>query len=310
MHFLAIEIGGSKLQLFIGTGSGEILDRRRFSVDRAAGGGGIRAQIAAALPELLSRWEPRAIGVGYGGPVDWRTGQIVKSHHLAGWDSFPLGEWLASLSHLPVFVENDANVAALGEALHGAGSECSPVFYVTLGSGVGGGLVAEGRIIHGAPPGEAEIGHVRLDRSGTIVEDRCSGWGVDRRIREEVSRAAQESALAALVRAAPPSCEARHLGPALAAGDPLASRILRECAEDLAFALSHVAHLLHPAIVVLGGGLSLLGEPLRAAVEEALPRFVMDVFQPGPRIALARLREDAVPVGALCLAAVAVESDE
>jgi glucokinase len=96
--------------------------------------------------------------------------------------------------------------------------------------------------------------------------------------------------------------EAKFLSVALAQKDPLAAAILEETAEDLAFGLSHVIHLFHPAIIVLGGGLSLIGEPLRTAVERLGPRFMMEVFAPGPRIALAQLSEDAVPVGALVLA--------
>jgi glucokinase len=96
--------------------------------------------------------------------------------------------------------------------------------------------------------------------------------------------------------------EARYLAAALAQKDPLAKAILDETAEDLAFVLSHVAHLFHPEIIVLGGGLALIGEPLRAAVERFLPRYIMAVFAPGPKIALARLAQDAVPVGALALA--------
>jgi len=96
--------------------------------------------------------------------------------------------------------------------------------------------------------------------------------------------------------------EAKHLGAALAAGDAAARRILDETAEDLAFALSHAVHLFHPEVIVMGGGLSEVGEPLRHAIEQALPRFVMEAFLPGPKVCLARLGEDAVPVGALILA--------
>lgn len=303
MHLLAIEIGGSKIQVCAGSSTGRILERQRFTVDRAAGGEGIRAQIAGALPELIARWGPRAIGVGYGGPVRWRTGEIMKSHHVRGWDGFPLGKWLGDLSGLPVFVENDANTAALGEARHGAGAGFNPVFYATLGSGVGGGLVVEGAVYHGAPPGEVEIGHLRLERDGTIVEDRCSGWGVDRQVRRE-AEAVPSGMLAKLLEGAPAGGEARALGPALQAGDAAALRIVRESMRELAFALSHVVHLLHPEVVVLGGGLTLLGKPLRAAVAEALPGFLMEAFRPGPSIVLAGLGEDVVPVGALALAAV------
>ena len=303
MHLLAIEIGGSKLQVIAGDETGRILDRRRFTVERARGGEGIREQIAAALPELIAQWQPRAIGVGYGGPVDWKTGRIAKSYHIEGWSDFPLGEWLASISQLPSFVENDANVAALGEALHGAGVGFDPVLWVNLGSGVGGGLVTGGRLYHGAVPGEIEIGHLRLDRDGSIVEDRCSGWNIDRRILKEIA-AQPDAPLAKLVAANEPGCEARHLGPAIAQGDALAQTILDDALGSLAFALSHAVQLLHPQIIVVGGGLSLIGEPVRVSLEKALPHFIMDAFLPGPKIALAALREDAVPTGALALAAL------
>ena len=298
---VGIEIGGTKLQLVLGDGTGAIHDRRRFAVARDAGGEGIRRQIAATLSPLLERQPVQAIGVGYGGPVNWRTGQVCCSHHVEGWSDFPLGGWLRERSGLPVAVDNDANVAALGEALAGAGRGRSPVLYVTLGSGVGGGLVVGERIYHGAVPGEVEIGHVRLDRSGATVESQCSGWAVDRKVR--AAAMAEPGGVLARLTAGMSGGEARQLGAALAAGDAAARRILEATAQDLAFGLSHAVHLLHPELIVLGGGLSLLGEPLRAAVASALPPFLMDAFQPGPDVMLARLGEDAVPVGALLLAA-------
>jgi glucokinase len=301
---LAIEIGGTKLQLAVGADSGAISDRRRFTVDKARGGAGIREQIAGALPALLSQAAPLAIGVGFGGPVDWRTGRIARSHQIEGWSGFDLGGWLREMTGLPVCVDNDANVAALGEATRGAGAGSNPVFYVTMGSGVGGGLVVDGKIFHGAAPGESELGHVRLDKSGVIVEQRCSGWAVDARIRQ----LRDEGVKSLLVDGLPasPGGEAKLLPKALAAGDVAALRILKETAEDLAFALSHVTQLMHPQVIVLGGGLSLVGEPLRAAVAAALPRFVMGVFHGGPEVKMAALGEDAVPTGALLLARDAV----
>jgi glucokinase len=298
--YLGVEIGGTKLQIHAGNQRGQIVERIRFDVDPSAGAAGIRSQIERAIPELTRRLKPLATGVGFGGPVDWKTGGICCSHQVEGWSDYPLAEWLSELARTPVFVDNDANVAALGEALHGAGAGFDPVFYVTLGSGVGGGLVKSGKIYHGAPPGESEIGHVRLDRAGTFVEGRCSGWAVDARLRAAKAKHPQ-SALARCIGEATRG-EARFLSAALSQDDPLAKAILDEMAEDLAFGLSHVVHLFHPRIIVLGGGLALVGEPLRAAVERSLRRFVMEAFAPGPKIALARLSEDAVPIGALELA--------
>jgi glucokinase len=297
---LAVEIGGTKTQAVAGTADGRIVDRRRFRVDRDRGAAGIRDCLAEAVTGLAEQWRPAAVGVGFGGPVDWRTGRIAHSHQVAGWDGFPLADWLAKRAGAPAFVENDANTAALGEARHGAGRGHDPVLYVTIGSGVGGGLVCGGGIYHGAAPGEVEIGHLRLDAEGRTTEALCSGWSLDARIRAAVA-AVHAGELARLVRA-DPGHEARHLGPALAAGDGLAAAILDEAAGWLALALSHATHLLHPEIVVLGGGVALVGEPLRAAVARHLARLVMDAFAPGPRVALAALGEDAVPVGGLALA--------
>jgi len=304
---IGIEIGGSKLQLVAGEPAA-IRERRKLVVDVKRGAVGIREQIETVLPELMTKWKPRAIAVGFGGPVDRSTGRISRSHQIEGWSDFALQSWLAEIANrvvsLPVFVDNDANMGALGEATVGAGKSFDPVFYVTLGSGVGGGLVVGGQVYHGASPGESEIGHLRLERDGTIVEERCSGWAVDRKIRERLPKSATLRSLIGEKAGA----EARHLVRALELKDPVAEAILNETAEDLAFALSHVVHLFHPAVVVLGGGLSLVGEPLRAAVATALPRFTMAVFGPGPEIRLAALGEDAVPTGCLVAAGNVLEA--
>jgi len=296
---LGIEIGGTKLQLVLGDAAGKIIERRKLPVDPVQGAAGIRRQIEGALPQLLRSRQMLRAGVGFGGPVDWRTGRICRSHQIEGWSEFDLGGWLRQLVGVPVSVDNDANVAALGEALCGAGIGSNPVSYVTLGSGVGGGLVVDGKIYHGAKPGEAEIGHVRLDQAGTIVEARCSGWAVDARIRE--LKAKEPGSLLARLTRGETGGEAKYLAAACQQGDTAARRLLQETAEDLAFGLSHVVHLIHPEVIILGGGLSGVGEPLRASVESALRHFVMEAFAPGPRIALAALGEDAVPVGALKL---------
>ena len=307
MSHIGIEIGGTKIQIVAGNADGTFLERHRLAADRARGGAGIREQIASVVPGLMARHSVASVGVGFGGPVDPKTGQICCSHQVPGWHDFPLGDWVRDLTGVPVAVENDANVAALGEALRGAGRGFGCVFWINMGSGVGGGMVVDGRLYHGARPGEAEIGHLRLDRSGRIVEDACSGWAVDRRIRAAV--VGQEGFLArAVVSQSSEGGESRHLRSAIDAGDPLARKILGDVADDLAFALSHAVHLFHPEIIVVGGGLSLVGEPLRAAMAEALPAYLMEAFRPGPQMALAGLGEDSVPIGALALAAALTAS--
>jgi glucokinase len=297
--YLGIEIGGTKLQLVTGDAKA-IQTRHRFGVDGAKGAEGIRGQIEAALDRILSTSAPMAVAVGFGGPVDYRSGRICRSHQIGGWADFDLHQWLQQLTSKPVMVDNDANMGALGEASRGAGVGFDPVFYITLGSGVGGGLVVGRHIYHGAIPGEAEIGHVRLARDGTTVESRCSGWAVDAKIRQ-LKASGSKSLLCELV-GKTAGGEAKHLAPALAQGDDAAQKILTETANDLAFGLSHVVHLFHPQVIVLGGGLSLVGEPLRAEVARALEGYTMDAFRGGVQARLAALGEDAVPMGCLIAA--------
>src|ERR1043166_338427 len=304
--YLGIEIGGTKLQLVTGDADA-IQTRHRVDVDRAKGAEGIRGQIEAALGRILSASAPVAIAVGFGGPVDYRSGRIARSHQLGGWADFDLRQWLQQLTGKPVRVDNDANMGALGEASRGAGVGFDPVFYVTLGSGVGGGLVVGRGVYHGATPGEAEIGHVRLERTGATVESRCSGWAVDAKVRE--LKASGSKSLLYQLAGAHAGGEAKHLAPALAQGDTAARKILTETADDLAFGLSHVVHLFHPKVIVLGGGLALVGEPLRAEVARALEGYTMDAFRGGVQVRLAALGEDAVPMGCL-IAAEALASAE
>lgn len=298
-NFLGIEIGGTKLQLVLGDEQARILERFRFLVNPAKGAGGIRKQIQGALGKIRLH-NVGGIGVGFGGPVDHRTGKILASYQIDGWTNFVLQDWLEKLTRIPVWVDNDANVAALGEALHGAGQDCRQVFYVTMGSGVGAGVVVNQRIYHGSKNTEAEFGHIRLDKTGRTVESSCSGWAVDAKIRAYVAQH-PDSVLGQMGRDITRG-EARLLIPALQQGDEAASEILRQAADDLAFALSHVVHLMNPHTIILGGGFSLVGEPLRRLVEEKLAGHIMDVLQPGPEVRLSALKEDVVPIGALTLA--------
>lgn len=305
MH-IGIEIGGTKLQLVVAEPRGPIVQRFHHAVAPTADATTILSWIILTVSQLSTK--PTAIGVGFGGPVNAETGQIITSHQVRGWAGLNLSDWLRQQTGVAqVRVENDANVAALGEALHGAGQGFRHVFYVTLGSGVGGGMVIDGRLYQGARPGEAEIGHVWLspptaDSPGQTLEQAASGWSVDHNIRALLPQLPPDSPLRRYVEAADQTGgEARWLAPALADGDPAARQLLEQVGHAVALGLSHVVHLFHPQVLVLGGGLSLIGEPLRLAVEMALPRYVMAAFQPTPAVRLAQLGTDVVPVGALAL---------
>ena len=157
----------------------------------------------------------------------------------------------------------------------------------------------DGKIHHGSRNSEAEFGHLRLDKSGRTVESSCSGWAVNDKVR----RFALKHPETALAQAAKEHPRAESIALSrLLEGDDAAVSILDETTDDLAFALSHVVHLINPHTIILGGGLSLIGQPLLRSVEKKISHYLMDVLQPGPRVQLSALKEDVVPIGALTLA--------
>ncbi len=313
--YLGIEIGGTKLQLGVGPGDGTLAGMWRAPVDVSAGADGIRRQIEQAVPELLAaagvaRERLRGVGIGFGGPVDDATRTVIKSHQIAGWDNFPLADWIGSFLGLPAALGNDADVAGLAEALFGAGKGLSPIFYVTIGSGIGGGLVVNGEIYRGIGRGAAEIGHLRMvveTENGIrhcLLEEIASGWAIQDWARREAARIPSDHLLLQLAGGKLEELKAHHVAEAARRGDQLACYVLYRAWEQLARALCHVIALLCPRRIVIGGGVSLMGEevlfePLRKLVAERVFRPFADSFEVVP----AALGEEVVVHGALALAA-------
>jgi glucokinase len=190
---LGIEIGGTKLQVGIGSANGKLLKPSvRRQVIREAGAKGILRDIVIMAAEALettgrSLSDIDHVGIGFGGVLDTNQGLILKSYQIAGWDNFPLKKWAETQWGKPVFIQNDASTAGLAEALHGSGRGYGRIFYMTIGSGIGGGWIVNGKIDDGQGIGAAEIGHTWvLDPStGGLaeLEQVCSGWGIGRRAR-------------------------------------------------------------------------------------------------------------------------------
>ncbi len=304
--YLGIEIGGTKLQLGLGRSNGKLLDLWRGTVDLDAGADGIRKQIVAAVPALLTRSavahdDLRGIGIGFGGPIDDETQSVIKSHHVRGWDRFPLAHWISQLIGKPATIGNDADVAGLAEAVHGAGRGLSPVFYITIGSGIGGGLIVDGSIYRGCGRGAAEIGHLRTssDQCAPIVEACASGWSIGR----EAERRMRAGEAAGSRLAGRERISAEQVADAAANGDTFAMSVLHDAWNRLAFGINQVITLLCPRRIVIGGGVSLMGEKL---LFEPLRRFVAEsVFPPFADcydIVPASLGQEVVVHGAVTLA--------
>ncbi|MFL5244467.1 MAG: ROK family protein [Gemmataceae bacterium] len=314
MYFLGIEIGGTKLQLGLGRGDGSLAGLWRETVDAAAGPEGIRQQIGRAIPDLLTktaldRSQLKGIGIGFGGPVDDATHRIIKSHQIEGWDNFPLEDWIADLAGMPAVLGNDADCAGLAEALFGAGKDLSPIFYITIGSGIGGGLIIDGQIYRGVGRGAAEIGHVRMTPpsgggSGrTILEKLASGWGIEARARSLAVTSREAKQVLELADGKADQITVLHLANAAGSGNEFALFLLAQASDSLAEAICHVIALLCPRRIIIGGGVSLIGEKL---LFEPLRRLVAErVFKPFAEcydICPAALGEEVVVHGAVALA--------
>jgi glucokinase len=311
--YLGIEIGGTKLQVGVGPDDGRLRGLWRGAVDTGAGPEGIRRQITAAVPRLLAEvgLPPsalRGVGVGFGGPVDDATHTIIKSHQIEGWDGFPLADWVSDLVSLPAVLGNDADVAGLAEALHGAGKGLSPVFYITIGSGIGGGLIIGGEIYRGCGRGAAEIGHLRIahpairDVAIRPLEGWASGWSMQRLALDAMAFGFLEPG--GVVEAAEDGpVTPQALARAAEQGDAPSRQVLQFAWDALAEAICHVIALLCPRRIVIGGGVSLMGEEL---LFEPLRRLVAErVFEPFvglTDIVPAALGEEVVVHGAIVLA--------
>ncbi len=308
--YLSIEIGGTKLQLGIGTGNGILEGQIRAGVEVKKGAEGIRQQIIQLIPDLLSQMNLniraiRGIGIGFGGPLDSKQQKIIKSHQILGWDDFPISEWLSNQVQKPVVAGNDADVAGLAEAHFGAGKGASPIFYITVGSGIGGGFIIDGQIYQGVGRGAAEIGHLQLgplfssemisaSNNLEVLEKRASGWG----IASHAQRLLND-----------PNITSPQVWLLADQNNRAAQQVIGAALDALALAICQVIALLCPARIVIGGGVSLIGEkhffePIRDRVEKwVFPPF-RDLFQIVP----AALGEEVVLHGGIALAKYHFES--
>lgn len=261
--FLGVEIGGTKLQVGVCDRRGRIVQLVRIAVVRRGGARGILKQLEIVIPPLLAAHQVKAIGVGFGGPVDSARGRIVRSFHINGWDRFLLRRWFVQRFKLPTIIENDTNAAALAEALIGAGRGKRAVLYSNVGTGIGGGFVVEG-VIHNGRFGATEIGHTQFFVRGRwrILEELSSGLSIER-----------------------------------------GKTTLAQSAKYYGAALANAITLLNPDIVVIGGGVARAGEKFLKPAREMAGSLVFEPYRRNFRVVPAKLGDTVVVVGAALLAA-------
>jgi glucokinase len=310
--FVGIEVGGTKLQVALGRGDGQLAAIERRQIQPEDGAQGLLLQIAEACRSLLGSSlpiedHPVALGIGFGGPVDPVRGIVLKSHQVEGWDEFPLAAWARETLKIPlVALQNDADTAGLGEARFGAGQGKSPLFYVTIGSGIGGGLIIDGEIYRGAGLGAAEVGHLWIDDDFAPprrLESIASGWSIGEAGRLVFDESDQPGLIETLAAGRREKVDAPLLARAAEGGDPRAIAIYRIATRAVGRALAHAVTLLGPRRIILGGGVSLLGESLWfAPIRDELTRRGFPPFQGSFDIVPAQLGQEVVLHGSLALA--------
>jgi glucokinase len=310
---IALEIGGTKLQVALGTPEGEILARNRGQADTSEGAMSILRWFDASIPSMLEHARAlgssvTGIGVGFGGPVETASGRVLVSHQVGGWSGFPLQKHFEGKFNLPTTVANDANVSGWAEFCRGAGRGTRTFCYMNIGSGIGGAFVIDGKLFDGQGLGAAEIGHTYVpdwtsSAPGTWIklERLCSGWAIERRLRESADLR-PATALHALCGGDPARITCPMLGRAAAEGDDFAVHELDRTAQSLAVALSNVIALIHPERIALGGGVSLLGDVLLNPLRKHVNAICFEPYRGRFDIVPCELGEDVVLVGGLLIA--------
>jgi glucokinase len=259
--------------------------------------------------QVLQGEQPEAIGVSFGGPVDSQAGRVRLSHHVPGWEDAPLAQRLQAEFGCPVLVDNDANVAALGEFRFGAGRGCHSLMYITVSTGVGGGWILEGKIWHGADGMAGEIGHTIVDPNGPrclcgkrgCLERLASGPYLAEDARQRLRSQPESGArLVELAGGDLESISGKLVAQAAALGDPLALELLDRAAWALGTGIGNAANLVNPGRFILGGGVTQSGERFwsgvrSAAHQTALPEVNFEILP-------AELGDDAPLWGAVALA--------
>ena len=303
-----IDVGGTTVKIAYFDETGNLLSKWEIPTNTADGGTAILPDIAASvaqhiLREGVSRDQLIGIGIGVPGPVD-AAGVVNKCINL-GWGVFNICKALSDLTGLPVTAGNDANVAALGEAWKGGGNGCDNMVMATLGTGVGGGIVLGGKVIHGVHGAGGEIGHIPLNPNEPekcncgkhgCVEQYCSATGIVRVTKQHLAASNAPSALRSIE-----NLTCKDIFDCAADGDALAKQALEQVYEYMGLFLATICCVVDPEVLVLGGGVSKAGQPLLEGAQRYFHKHVFHAAS-GVKFALASLGNDAGAYGAFKMA--------
>ncbi|CNF64681.1 ROK family glucokinase [Streptococcus agalactiae] len=312
---LGIDLGGTTIKFGILTLEGEVQEKWAIETNTLENGRHIISDIVESLKHRLSLYgltKDDFLGIGMGSPgaVD-RTSKTVTGAFNLNWaDTQEVGSVIEKEVGIPFFIDNDANVAALGERWVGAGANNPDVVFVTLGTGVGGGVIADGNLIHGVAGAGGEIGHMIVDPENGFtctcgnkgcLETVASATGVVRVARQLAEQYEGSSAIKAAIDNGD-TVTSKDIFIAAEDGDKFANSVVERVSRYLGLAAANISNILNPDSVVIGGGVSAAGEFLRSRVEKYFVTFAFPQVKKSTKIKIAELGNDAGIIGAASLA--------
>jgi glucokinase len=304
---LGIDLGGTKIGIGLVDQDGTVLYSDIQPTFAQQGPQAVIQRIVAGAEQVLdeaglARRDVRSVGIGAPGPLDIPRGLLVEPPNLPGWHNVPLREIVQDRLGAATYLENDANAAAIGEYLYGAGRDTRDMVYVTVSTGIGGGLILDGHIYHGVSGGAGEIGHITVlpygPRCGCghrgCLEALASGTAIAREGQRLVARGIRT----AIASQADQEVTAKHVVDAMRRGDPYAQQIVAQAMFYLGIGMANLVNLFNPERLVIGGGLAALGDDLLGPVRRAIDLGAFPSASAQVTVVLAELGVEVGIVGA------------
>ncbi|ACI18929.1 ROK family protein [Dictyoglomus thermophilum] len=307
-RYLALDIGGTKIACGRFTEDGLLEEKILFPTRAERGYKEILKDIVSVLLRLKTE-DTIALGVGTAGPLDRIKGEIYSPPNLPGWDGVPLKKDLYENLKIPIFIDNDANAACLGEYIFGAGKGVKNMVYVTVSTGIGGGIIINGSLVHGVRDSAGEVGHQTIVPDGPLcncgnkgcLEALSSGTAIAKRAMEEIN-SGKDTILKQWAKNE--KITAKHVREAMLMGDEVAREIWNNAMEYLGIGIGNIITIVSPERVVIGGSIGLSGKDVIEKIREVVKRRVFLVPVDMVDIVQAELGEDVGIYGAFAVALV------
>lgn len=309
MYVIAVDIGGTNLRVAIVDRNGKIIEKKQTPTEVSGGATVVIQQVIGLIYDVLKKSKVsfcQVIGIGIGcpGPLDTKTGVIIDTPNL-GWKNVALKDTIEQEFQIPVYVDNDGNLAALGESWLGAGRDVNYLVCLTLGTGIGGGIVINGEIFHGATDAAGELGHIIVEPYGLrcgcgnygCMEAYASGVGITKRTIQAIKEGAP-TIITDMVQKQLDKITPMIVYQASMKGDELAKYILRETGRYLGIGIISIVNMLNPQLVVIGGKIAQMGDLLLNYIKDEVSKRAYLTPCKQFSILSAQLGDDAGIIGA------------